>query len=329
MSLDRVGYKIDSTIKDAYRASFQTVDNEIYYLMLICTKVLYCNKGHRKITVDIDRLYDEFVYFRYYSKMSDDYLLNFFMPLMVVSRSFENYEEEALSLIEKLCKFYNLPNKKYDYTMDLLCYDIVFRKLLLSDTAMIEILYEIKDKLIEFNPYKLNKKENIKFQIRKIKYIENIHKCIDHYEIEKKESFFESEIKLIDILQCAYDVEDVDKSLENMDCGSISVYNFIKKVSESKGSDSLEIKNEKFIDAMGDYLIKIRNIEVNTKKYNASSNPKSFLNMNIGDEFVDPILNQAKILYKDIEKEDGEDKYIIEVSTKTGNYKFRYPKNKK
>ena len=175
----------------------------------------------------------------------------------------------------------------------------------------------------------MDKKENIQFQVRKIKYIESIHKCIDHYEIEKKENLFESKIKIIDILQCVYTVEGVDKTLEYMDYGSISVYNFISSIFGAKESDVLEMKNKNLVDAMGDYLIKIRSMEINTKKYVSSSSPKSFLSMDIGDEFLDPILSKAKIISKNIEKVNGEDIYTIEVSTKTGKYEFRYLKNKK
>lgn len=328
MNLEKGNYKIENLIKEGYISSFQAVSDELYYLILICTKVLQCSKGSRNISIDTDRLYDEFVYFKYYTSMSDDYLLNFFMPLMIANRSFESYEQELIELIDKLCKFYGSEGEKYDYTIDVFCYDIIIRKLLLSKTDMLEILYEIKDKLIEFNPYSFDKKKNVHFQIKKIKYIEKIHKCIDNYEIEKKETFFESEIKLIDILQCVYNVKDVDIILSRMDYGSKSVYNFIKRLLKTD-SEEETIKNKKFIEAMGDYLIKLRNAEINSKKYKFNSSPKAFLNKNIGDEFIDPILNQAQIVSKKIEKEKGEDIYIIDVSTKTGDYRFRYQRNKK
>lgn len=102
MNLDKESYKIDEKLKKAYINSFNKVSDEIYYLIIIATKILRYDFEKRTVEADIDRLYDEFVYFKYYSEMSKDYLLNFFMPLILASRNFEGYESTVKDLSEKL-----------------------------------------------------------------------------------------------------------------------------------------------------------------------------------------------------------------------------------
>ena len=108
MSLTKENYKIDEKIKRAYISSFNNVSDEVYYLILIASKIVRYDFEKKLIKADIKRLYDEFVYFKYYSEMSKDYLLNFFMPIILVNRNFEAYEEVAKELEEKLCRFYGI-----------------------------------------------------------------------------------------------------------------------------------------------------------------------------------------------------------------------------
>ena len=333
MSLDKQNYKIDEKLKKAYINSFNGVSDEIYYLIIICTKILRCDVETKLIEADIDRLYDEFVYFKYYSKMSKDYLLDFFMPLMLASRGFDNYEETAKNLSEKLCRFYGIEGKKYEYIMDVFCYDIIMRNLLMENFDMLDILNKVKDGLIEFNPYMDSKIDNVKFQVKKIKYIENLHKCIDNYEFEITYDICETGIGVVDVLQCAFNEEYFENYSRKSDYGIISVYNVLKSLmdSENKADEKIETAENfkssiyrSFIKAMAEHLLRIRYGQVKIGKYNLKASPREFLNREVGEEFADPILSRVKIDSREVIKEDGNSRIAVELSTKTGKYRFEY-----
>lgn len=324
MSNENRNIKLDKKIENAYINSFSGIEGEVYYLMLIGSKILLSNKASRKIDIDIDRLFDEFVYFKYYSKMSRTYLLNFFMPLIFVSRGFENFCMQTVDMADKLCRFYGIENKKYEYVIDVFCYDKIIRSLISEKKDILEILNDIKEGLIEINPYQLNKSENVRFQMVKIKYIETLHRIIDNYEIEKSNCVYETEIPILYLLQCSFGYEYDEEKINNS--GEKSVFNLISILldSEKNHIEKDNIKYYNFVNAMAEYILKLRYAEIDSKKYNLKSSPRKFINMEAGDEFIDPILNKAQIISKEIIKEDGISKYFIQVSTKTGIYEFKY-----
>lgn len=331
MSLEKENFKIDEKLKKAYIKSFYGTSDEIYYLIIIATKILRYDFEEKSVQVDIDRLYDEFVYFKYYSEMSNSYLLDFFMPIILVNRSFEHYEKIAKDLAEKLCRFYGFEDRKYQYTIDIFCYDMIIRNMLISKVNMLEILNKIKDELIEFNPYINSKTDNIKFQIEKIRYIEQIHKCIDSYEIDKNEDLYETDIVIIDIFQCIFDKNFFEKYSKKKDYGVISVYNLLftlngnsKEVSFNIDIDMKSSIYKNFIEAMSEHILRIRYGKVKLVKYNIKASPKDFLNRELEEEFSDPILNRVKIESRKIVDEGNKKKIILKLSTKTGLYKFEY-----
>lgn len=336
--MDIKNYKIDEKIKRAYIESFKGISDEMYYLIIICTKILRCNEETISVDADIDRLYDEFVYFKYYSSMSGDYMLNFFMPLMVASRNFESYEPVAKNLAEKLCRFYGNESAKYDYILDVFCYDIILRNLLADNKEILESLNKIKDGLIGFNPYADSKLDNVKFQMKKIKYIEKIHKCIDSIEFGEKVSKCETGIGVIDILQFIDDKDYTEKICSSGNSGFLSVYNVVKYLTDVSQKDDYKRENEikivneslksskyrEFIEAMSEHLLKLRYGKVNVKKYSVKASPRQFLDREIGDEFIDPILSKVKLDSRETVQENGENKIVINILAKTGEYKFEY-----
>lgn len=338
MNLDKESYKIDEKLKKAYINSFNKVSDEIYYLIIIATKILRYDFEKRTVEADIDRLYDEFIYFKYYSEMSKDYLLNFFMPLILASRNFEGYESTVKDLSEKLCKFYGFESKKYEYTIDVFCYDIIIRNLLIGNKDMLDILNKIKDEIIDFNPYKESKIDNVKFQMAKIKYIELIHKCIDSYEIEENYGVYESSIEIIDILQYVFNEDSFATYSKKDDSGCKSVYNllsaFVKDLeiidNSKENLEEVYYINMKsniykdFIKAMANHLLRVRYGKVSIGKYNLKSSPKDFLKRVLGEAFSDPILSMVKVQSREVVDENSERKIVLKLSTKTGEYKFEY-----
>ncbi len=332
MSLTKENYKIDEKIKRAYISSFNNVSDEVYYLILIASKIVRYDFEKKLIKADIKRLYDEFVYFKYYSEMSKDYLLNFFMPIILVNRNFEAYEEVAKELAEKLCRFYGIEGEKYKYILDIYCYDSIVRNMLIEKKDMLDNLKKIKDALIEFNPYRDNKIQNLKFQIEKIKYIEVLHKLIDSYEIEEKNSLYTTGIGILDVFQAIYSQDACMEYSQKEDDGLRSLYYVLLSLLEDKteeNSEDLDYKKKsnsyrKFIQDMAEHILKIRYGRVKISPYIKKASPKAFLEKEVGEEFFDPILNMARLESREILQEAGQKKIEIKLSSKTGIYKFQY-----
>src|SRR3712207_5583112 len=188
--------RIDNLIKKSYLSSFATNSEEISYLILIMTKVIGSDRSKKKNYLDIDRLYDEFVYFKYYSEMTATYLLPFTLPLVFVNRSYESYREDMIDLISKLTRFYKIENKKYEYILDNYIYDIVYRHMLLKDfSEPVVLLEKIKGKIVEYNPFEDNKNENIRLQMKKIGYIDDLHKLVRYFELNERSEEHTSELQ--------------------------------------------------------------------------------------------------------------------------------------
>lgn len=355
-------YNVDNLIKKVYVSSFGSENRDIEYLILICTKVISNNIKTREISINIDRLYDEFIYFKYYSERRRIYLLNFFLPLILVNRSFENYSHIAVDLVDKITKFYGYESEKYRYLLDLFCYDFIFRKLLSKEELDLESLFmNIKESIILFNPYMDNRKDNVKFQVEKIKYINSIHKLIGDCEkgIDLKTNivifdiFLKLYLKSMDDGSYIFDelpgnglnnlkknsnIYNGDAKKENYqkgyahkeDLGIISIENTLKElmqirentISEVRQAKNEDVQNTRidFIKAMSDYIIRIRNFEIQTKPYDEKTTPRKFLNLNVGDKISDPIFNNVEVISKLI----VDNCCIMELKTKTGKYKLTF-----
>lgn len=339
--------RVKNIIRSSYLSAFDGGTREISYLILIGTKIISGNKSNDANSVDIDRLYDELVYYKYYSSMTDIYLLNFTLPLILTSRAYGLYQDQVIDLLGKATKFYKQEYRKYDYILDQYIYDSLYRYTLMnSKFDILEFLYVIKEKLLIFNPYKYNKKENIGLQVRKIKYIDDLHSLISYFEIGEERC--QKEIKLnssfLTLLREAYDGDGiiVDMGLESVK-SVITNLLYIEdknyKIEENiKYKDVLNMKeftkdsyniredisglDLSFIQSMADYCIRLRNNEINSIKYRdiykQKSSPKKLLEYGVGDVFMDPVLNRSQVLTKEYKNQLCE----MKIKTKTGIYEF-------
>lgn len=339
--------RVKNIIRSSYLSAFDGGTREISYLILIGTKIISGNKSNNANSVDIDRLYDELVYYKYYSSITDIYLLNFTLPLILTSRAYGLYQDQVIDLLGKVTKFYKQEYRKYDYILDQYIYDSLYRYTLVnSKFDILEFLYVIKEKLLIFNPYKYNKKENIGLQVRKIKYIDDLHSLISYFEIGEERC--QKEIKLnssfLTLLREAYDGDGiiVDMGLESVK-SVITNLLYIEdknyKIEENiKYKDVLNMKeftkdsyniredisglDLSFIQSMADYCIRLRNNEINSIKYRdiykQKSSPKKLLEYGVGDVFMDPVLNRSQVLTKEYKNQLCE----MKIKTKTGIYEF-------
>lgn len=339
--------RVKNIIRSSYLSAFDGGTREISYLILIGTKIISGNKSNDANSVDIDRLYDELVYYKYYSSMTDIYLLNFTLPLILTSRAYGLYQDQVIDLLGKVIKFYKQEYKKYDYILDQYIYDSLYRYTLVnSKFDILDFLYVIKGKLLIFNPYKDNKKENIGLQVRKIKYIDDLHYLISYFEIGEER--YQKEIKLnssfLTLLREAYDGDGIilDMGLESVKSVITNLlyiedknykmeenikYKDVLNMKEFT-KDSYNIREDisgldlSFIQSMADYCIRLRNNEINSRKYRdiyeQKSSPKKLLEYGVGDVFMDPVLNRSQVLTKEYKNQLCE----MKIKTKTGIYGF-------
>lgn len=156
-------------------------------LLTIGVKIMD-NSSKGPLTYDVARLYDELVYFNHYSQKGETCPLNFFLPMILVNRSYETYESSLLDLAGKILSYYGRLDRLDDYMIQVQAYDRLIRAYIRSGgqsikgDKLIPILTDIKDDLVAYKLPKKTKKETINFQIKKLKYIGKIHRLIDSME---------------------------------------------------------------------------------------------------------------------------------------------------
>ena len=156
-------------------------------LLTIGVKIMD-NSSKGPLTYDVARLYDELVYFNHYSQKGETCPLNFFLPMILVNRSYETYESSLLDLAGKILSYYGRLDRLDDYIIQVNSYDRLIRAYIrsggqsLEGDRLIPILRDIKSGLVVYNLTKETKRETIDFQLKKVKYIEKIHRLIDSLE---------------------------------------------------------------------------------------------------------------------------------------------------
>lgn len=184
----------DSIIKKLYIKSYELdqaghVDLSLpnNRLLTIGVKILD-NSSKGPLTYDMARLYDELVYFNHYSHKGEACTLNFFLPMILVNRSYDTYEASLVDLADKIQTYYSSLDRIDDYIIQVQAYDRLIRAYIRSGgqsmegDKLISILRDMKDGLVAYNLTKKTKKETINFQLKKLKYIGKIHKIIDSME---------------------------------------------------------------------------------------------------------------------------------------------------
>lgn len=184
----------DSIIKKLYIKSYELdqaghVDLSLPNNRLISIGVkILDNSSKGPLSYDLDRLYDELVYFNHYSQKGETCPLNFFLPMILVNRSYETYETSLVDLAGKIQTYYGPLDRLDDYIIQVQAYDRLIRAYIRSGgqsmegDKLISILRDMKDGLVAYNLTKKTKKETINFQIKKLKYIGKIHRLIDSME---------------------------------------------------------------------------------------------------------------------------------------------------
>lgn len=184
----------DEIIKKLYIKSYESgkygqVDLSLSNnrLLTIGVKILD-NSSKGPLSYDLDRLYDELVYFNHYSQKGQACPLNFFLPTILANRSYETYEASLVDLADKIQTYYGSLDRIDDNIIQVQAYDRLIRAYIRSGgqsmdgDKLIPILTDIKDDLVAYNLPKKTKKETINFQLKKLKYIGKIHRLIDSME---------------------------------------------------------------------------------------------------------------------------------------------------
>lgn len=184
----------DSIIKKLYIKSYESdqaghVDLSLPKNRLISIGVkILDNSPKGSLSYDLDRLYDELVYFNHYSQKGQACPLNFFLPMILANRSYDTYEASLVDLADKIQTYYSSLDRLDDYIIQVQAYDRLIRAYIRSGGQSIEgdklipILTDIKDDLVAYNLSKKTKKETINFQLKKLKSIGKIHRLIDSME---------------------------------------------------------------------------------------------------------------------------------------------------
>lgn len=346
----------DSIIKKLYIKSYESdkaghVDLSLPKNRLISIGVkILDNSPKGSLSYDVDRLYDELVYFNHYSQKGETCPLNFFLPMILANRSYETYEASLLDLADKIQTYYSSLDRIDDYIIQVQAYDRLIRAYIrsggqsLEGDRLIPILRDIKTGLVAYNLTKETKRETIDFQLKKVKYIEKIHRLIDSlegvstYNIDmSSHNTNMDDLDIFDRIACLAGGQGGGDSLTRV-LAHILGYE-IDKVGVDDGAfldsrSSLEVGAKDFIDvksgsevdsktfvaSMADYLLDLRNRDKITRKYGARSSPKHFLSEDVGYQGQDPILNRYKIL----EKTREGNTYRIRLATKSGLYDMIY-----
>lgn len=184
----------DSIIKKLYIKSYESdqaghVDLSLpkNRLISIGLKILD-NSFKGSLSYDLYRLYDELVYFNHYSQKGQACPLNFYLPMILANRSYDTYEASLVDLADKIQTYYSSLDRIDDYIIQVQAYDRLIRAYIrsggqsLEGDRLIPILRDIKAGLVAYNLTKETKRETIDFQLKKVKYIEKIHRLIDSLE---------------------------------------------------------------------------------------------------------------------------------------------------
>lgn len=321
-------------LKDIYRDSFIGSDMESKYMGIIGAKVLKIDSG--RITIDIERLFDEFRYFKHYSSMSDNMPMNFFLPIIIASRNFESYGSAIVDICDKVNKFYSSTSTntkdKYSILIEVRMLDILIREITSDESFDVDgVLDLLREELVEFSPEYESKMDRVRFQMAKISYIDRIHKEIDlrisgEKDVGNVDIFFEifgepicnlivsaisgkqHGINSTEPLVDRVNLEDVEKG----DLHVIKPNDYGKdSAGDSNGEDKDRVDiddiSSELIDSLANYIIRVRILDIKTPEYQRGAKPSRFANMNIGEKEIDPILNKFEIVSKKIVDEKYED----------------------
>ncbi|WP_042276972.1 hypothetical protein [Faecalimicrobium dakarense] len=305
----------DNIIKDAYTFAFDMGDKSLKDLIIINTKCLVDDEKQRYVYIDNTRLKDELIYFRFYGeKIEYNNILNILLPVILSNTNIKKSEDEVVGLIQKYIKYLKKEDFAFDYILGSVLYNIIVQKIIENkNIEYSELLQIMKERIIEFS-IELDKVNTIKFQMERIKIIQEIDKYIDL----KAENYNDEKI-VGSLLNILYDIYIEDREVPNDGIKSIKK-SILSILGEKTNND---IDNIDFILSMSEYICKLRNYKINKKMYDKNVDPRNLISLNEGDIVIDPILNQITV----ISKEFSNNILKIDVKSKSGIYSLKFKKS--
>lgn len=305
----------DNIIKDSYTFAFDIGDKNLKDLIIINTKCLVDDNKQRYVYIDNKRLKDELIYFRFYGeKIEYNNILNILLPTILSNTNIKRSEDEVVDLIQKYIKYFKKEECAFDYILGSVLYNTIIHKLIENKNVEYgELLQIMKERIIEFQ-VELDKINTIKFQMERIKIIQEIDKYIDL----KVEEYNDNQI-VGSLLNILYDIY-----IENREVPNEGIKSMKKSILSILGEKSNnDIDNIDFILSMSEYIYKLRNYKINKKMYDKNVDPRNLISLNEGDTVIDPILNQITV----ISKEFSNNILKIDVKSKSGIYSLQFKKS--
>lgn len=305
----------DDIIKKAYISAFDINDNGLKDLLIINTKCLVDDATQRYVYIDNNRLKDELIYYNYYGeKTIYNNILNILLPIILSNTNILKSEEVIIDMVNKYIKYLKREDYLFEYILSAVVYNNVIHKIIEDKNIKYEeLLQDSKQRIIGFS-IELDKMNTIKFQMARIKAIQEIDKYIDL----KIEDYNEEKI-LCSILNILYDIYIENRDVENDGIRSIK-----KSILSILGEEeNLNIDNIDFVLSMSEYIIKLRKYKINKKIYDKKADPRSLIKLETGESALDPIFNQITIVSKNF----NNNILNMTIKAKSGIYELKFRKS--
>lgn len=305
----------DDIIKKSYIGAFDIGDKYLKDLIIINTKCLIDDNIQRCVYVDNNRLKDELIYYRYYGEMPPyNNILNILLPIILSNTNIQKSEDIVVDLIQKYVRYLKREEYLFEYILSAVVYNNIIHKIIEDKNIKYEdLLQGIKQRIIGFS-INLDKMNTIKFQMARIKAIQEIDKYIDF----KIEDYDDNKI-VCSMLNILYDIYIEYREIENN--GILSIKKSILSILGEQ--ENLNIDNIDFILSMSQYIIKLRKYKINKKIYDKNSDPRNLISLETGDTALDPILNQITIVSKNF----SNNILHINIKSKSGIYELKFKKS--
>jgi len=305
----------DDIIRKSYVGAFDIADKGLRDLIIINTKCLVDDNTQRFVYMDNNRLKDELIYYKYYGETpSYKNILNILLPVILANTNMQKSEEVIIDLIQKYVKYFKREEYLFEYILSAVVYNNVIHKIIEDKNIKYqELLQDIKQRIIGFS-ISLDKMNTIKFQMARIKAIQEIDKYIDL----KIEDYNDDKI-VCSILNILYDIYIENRVVEND--GVLSIKKSILSILGNEGNPSID--NIDFVLSMSQYIIKLRKYKINKKNYDKNADPRNLISLEAGDTALDPILNQITIVSKNF----SNNILHINIKSKSGIYELKFKKS--
>lgn len=310
---------MENRMKNSYIYSF--INNKKYLndFIKIVTKCLIDDKTTKTVYIDYHRLREELVFYKYYGEKNDDYIydITYLLPIVLSNINLERSQAEVIKSIFYYCKLHKEDVKIYDYIIVGISYNFLIHTLILNKNIDFkELIQNIKEHIIGFVLGKdVDKKEIIKFERSRIKFIQRIDKCVDEKIEELNEECILDGFFRVMYQIYIYDIDENNQSLLSLKKSILGILGF--------EFDNLNISDFNFVNSLAEYILKLRKYEINKKEYTQNTHPRELIDLNVGDSLYNPILNNITVIDKNIK----DDMLHIKVKSKSGEYEFGFKKN--